>query len=198
MLRGLRRRSPRRTARDGSTEDGREDREIVAEYLRSRSDVSFHALYDRHAPAMYALALRFLAGRRNEAEDAVQDSWLRALSGLQSFRWESSLRTWLCGIIVNCCRERVRDAWWPVAPPEPPARAPDRTDRLQVEELLSRLPPGYRAVLVLHDIEGYTHREIARLLDIDEGTARSQLSRARATFRRWLNVSTEEQDARRR
>ena len=180
------------------SQNGREDRDLVADYLRSRSDVSFHALYDRHAPAMYALACRFLAGRSNDAEDAVQEAWLRALSSLHAFRWESSLRTWLCGIIVNCCRERVRDAWWPVALPEPPARAPDRPEKLHVEELLARLPPGYRAVLVLHDIEGYTHREIARLLDIDEGTARSQLSRARSTFRRWQNASTEERDARQR
>jgi RNA polymerase sigma-70 factor (ECF subfamily) len=176
------------------------DRDLVADYLGSRSDVSFHALYDRHAPAMYALSLRFLAGRSNEAEDAVQEAWLRALSSLASFRWESSLRTWLCGITVNCCRERVRDVWWPVALPLPerPAGVPDGPDRVHVEDLLARLPPGYRAVLVLHDIEGYTHREIARLLDIDEGTARSQLSRARSTFRRWLNVSTEERDARQR
>ena len=128
----------------------------------------------------------------------MQEAWLRELSSLTSFRWESSLRTWLCGITVNCCREREREAWWPVALPDPPATVSDRSDRLQVEELLARLPPGYRAVLVLHDIEGYTHREIAHLLGIDEGTARSQLSRARSTFRRRLSGSTEEHDARRR
>lgn len=176
----------------------RSDREVVDEYLRSRSDASFRDLYDRHATAMFSLALRFLAGRSNEAEDAVQEAWLRAVGGLPSFRWESSLRTWLCGITVNCCRERVREAWWPVALSDPPGVVLDRTDRLQIEDLLARLPPGYRAVLVLHDIEGYTHREIAHLLGIDEGTARSQLSRARATFRRWLSGNTEEHDARRR
>ena len=188
MFRGLRWKSPA----------GRGDREVVDEYLRSRSNGSFRELYERHAGAMFALALRFLGGRSNDAEDAVQEAWLRALSSLPSFRWESSLRTWLCGITVNCCRERVREAWWPVAPPDPPATVSDRSDRLQVEELLARLPPGYRAVLVLHDIEGYTHREIAQLFGIDEGTARSQLSRARSTFKRWLSGSTEEHVARRR
>jgi RNA polymerase sigma-70 factor, ECF subfamily len=181
----------------GHSPDDRDDRAVVDEYLRSRSNGSFRDLYERHAGAMFALALRFLGGRSNDAEDAVQEAWLRALASLTSFRWQSSLRTWLCGITVNCCRERVRDAWWPIALPEPPATVRDRSDRLQIEEVLARLPPGYRAVLVLHDIEGYTHREIAHLFGIDEGTARSQLSRARSTFRRWLG-STEEHDARRR
>jgi RNA polymerase sigma-70 factor (ECF subfamily) len=185
----------RRLRRDSDGDD-RGDREIVDDYLRSRSERSFHHLYARHAPAMYAIALRFVAGRASEAEDAVQEAWVRALTRLPAFRWESTLRTWLCGIAVNCSRERMREGWWPAAVPDPPAGTPDGSERLQVEELLSKLSPGYRAVLVLHDVEGYTHREIAQMLAIDEGTARSQLSRARQTFRRWLNGRVEDEHAR--
>src|SRR5262245_11773918 len=73
---------------------GCDDRAVVDQYLRSRSNASFCGLYERHAGAMYALALRMLGGRSTDAEDAVQEAWLRALANLTSFRWQSSLRTW--------------------------------------------------------------------------------------------------------
>jgi RNA polymerase sigma-70 factor (ECF subfamily) len=180
-----------------SQREGIPDRDMVEQYLRRRSERAFHDLYARHAPGMYALASRLLARHSADASDVVQEAWLRALTALPSFRWESTVRTWLCGITVNCARERIRETWWPATVPDVPASILDVSGRLQIEELLSRLPPGYRAVLVLHDIEGYTHRELAHLLGIDEGTARSQLSRARQTLRRWLGDRVEDHDARR-
>lgn len=151
--------------------------------------MSFRALYRAHTPALLMLAQRLLRGHHADAEDAVQEAWVRAVRLLPAFRGESSARTWLCGIVINCCREMLRRrkplsdlsaAGDVPAPPTPSASTHD------LESLLRALPDGYREVLVLHDVEGYTHEEIAASLDISDGTSKSQLSRARATLRRWL------------
>ena len=162
------------------------DDRLLDAFTRERTDRHFLALYDRHAPAMYALACRLMGGRDADAADALQDAWLRALTRLGEFRHESSLRTWLCGFVVNCCRERFRG---PLFEPltEDPA-SPDRADlTVDLERALRSLPEGYRAIVILHDLEGYTHREIATALGIDEGTSKSQLSRGRDALRRRLD-----------
>ncbi len=166
------------------------DTELLEAFVRDRSERSFLALYDRHAPAMYALAYRLTGGRDADAADALQDAWTRVLPRLPQFRGASTLRTWLCGFIVNCCRERFRA---PLFEPiddlsVPSAKGSDLRvlGVIDLERALAALAPGYRAVLVLHDIEGYTHREIAAALDIDEGTSKSQLSRGREAMRRRL------------
>ena len=165
-----------------------QDGESLDAFARDRSDRAFSALYDRHAPAMYALAFRLLGGRAADAADALQDAWTRAIPRLDTFRRESSLRTWLCGFVVNCCRERFRGPI--LVALDDDARnhiAPGITvDTIDLERALAALPDGYRAIVVLHDIEGYTHREIGGALGIDEGTSKSQLSRGRAALRRSL------------
>lgn len=162
------------------------DRALVERFLAQRDDASFRPLYRAHTPALVALARR-LAGDVADAEDAVQETWIRAVRRLPGFRWESSLRTWLAGITVNCCREvvRRRGPLAAAAAPEPTAAPPNGTRELA--SLLAALPDGYREVLVLHDVEGYTHEEIGRLLEIHSGTSKSQLSRARRTLRAWLD-----------
>ena len=161
------------------------DQQLLEAFARDRSEEVFLHLYDRHAPAMYALACRLMGGDA-DAADVLQDAWLRAVTRLSRFRRESSLRTWLCGFVVNCCRERFRTPLFepigddPVAP-----RAVEGT--LDLERALRSLSDGYRAIVVLHDIEGYTHREIAAALGIEEGTSKSQLSRGREALRRRLD-----------
>jgi RNA polymerase sigma factor (sigma-70 family) len=80
------------------------DQVLVQRYLRRRDERSFRDLYQRHTPAMYALALR-LTNREAAAEDALQDAWIRACRSLAEFQWKSSLRTWLTGILINCVRD---------------------------------------------------------------------------------------------
>lgn len=130
---------------------------------------------------MFGLALR-LAARRADAEDALQEAWLRAVSALASFAWRSSLRTWLCGFVVNCVREQRR---------KEPATA-DAVEggfetgiegTLDVHAALRGLAPGYREVIVLHDVMGFTHEEVGTLLGIEAGTSKSQLFRARSALR---------------
>jgi RNA polymerase sigma-70 factor (ECF subfamily) len=164
------------------------DEDLLDGFARDPSDAAFRAIYDRHAPAMYALALRLMGGRVHEAADALQDAWTRAWPRFHAFRRDSSLRTWLCGFIVNCCRERFRepltvsgvDGMFDELSERPAA---PRELAIDLERALASLAAGYRAVIVLHDIEGHTHREIASLLGIDEGTSKSQLSRGRQLLR---------------
>jgi RNA polymerase sigma-70 factor (ECF subfamily) len=167
------------------------DDDLLDAFARDRSERAFLALYDRHAPAMYALAYRLMGGREADAADALQDAWLRVVPRLPGFRRESSLRTWLCGFIVNCCRERLRGPLFEEIDERsvPSVRSSDLRvlGTIDLERALASLPPGARTVVILHDIEGYTHREIAAALGIEEGTSKSQLSRGRDALRRRLN-----------
>jgi RNA polymerase sigma-70 factor (ECF subfamily) len=168
------------------------DSELLEGFLRDRSERSFLALYDRHAAAMYALAYRLMGGHDADAADALQEAWMRALPRLLQFRGESALRTWLCGFVVNCCRERFRGPLFEAIDDEYSVPSGNGSDlrvlgMIDLERALTSLAPGYRAVLVLHDIEGYTHREIAAALGIDQGTSKSQLSRGREALRRRLD-----------
>jgi RNA polymerase sigma-70 factor (ECF subfamily) len=167
----------------------KDDRTLVELFLRTRSDDAFSALYRAYAPVMYRLIVRLLGRAGADTEDALQDAWIRAAGQLERFRWESSLRTWLCGIAVNCCRERLRRGL-PFTGPEFQAEslaAPVRPwQSIDLERAIARLPSGGRVVFVLHDIHGYTHDEIGRLLDIESSSSRSQLVRARRALRAML------------
>jgi RNA polymerase sigma factor (sigma-70 family) len=154
-----------------------DDRALVARFLRARDEASFRALYGRHTPALYALALRLLAHRGYDAEDAVHDAWIRAVGALERFRWEASFRTWLSGIVVNCCRERLRTDWRQIR--EADAVLDSRVDggsplelTVDVDRAIEQLPGGCRLVFVLHDI--------------DAGTSKSQLFHARRRLRLLL------------
>lgn len=172
------------------------DRQLVTSLLRSRDERVFRLLYRRHTPTLYPMAMR-LTGDADDAADAVQDTWLRALEGLEAFAWRSTLRTWLSGILVNCIRELWRETdrkWTSDAldglPDERPSDQPlpGGVERLDLDAALSHLAAGYRAALVLHDVEGFTHTEIAEFLGIDVGTSKSQLSRARVRLAHLLHA----------
>lgn len=171
------------------------DQALVQTFLLTRDESLFRLLYGRHTDALWRLALRLTGGDRIASEDVVQDAWLRAVERLPQFRWESSLRTWLCGFVVMRIREHwrrqqtenqifepIEAAWLQSLPPA------FSTEKLDAEQALAALPPGFRAVLTLHDLEGYRHEEIAEMLGIAVGTSKSQLSRARAAFRDRLTV----------
>jgi RNA polymerase sigma-70 factor (ECF subfamily) len=168
---------------------GDSDAELVSAYVSRHDQQAFLMLYDRHSPAMFALARRLLGNTQADAADVLQDAWIRILPRLPAFRGESALRTWLCGFVVNGCRERFRA---PVFDhPVDIAATFNYGGRLDLERALASLADGYRAVIVLHDIEGYTHREIAAALGIDEGTSKSQLSRGRDALRRRLELAVQ-------
>ena len=162
------------------------DRELVERFLTTRADDAFRALYRLHSPYLFCLAMRVSGGRRGEAEEALQEAWIRAARKLPEFRWRSALRTWLGGFVVNCCREQRRRRPEPVEPDpdEPVAVEPSPDGRLDLDRLLAALPDRQRTVLVLHAIEGYTHEEIGGLLGIAPGTSKSRLFEARRALQK--------------
>lgn len=169
-----------------------EDRALVQRYLDTRAEEAFRELYRAHSPYLFGLALRICGGRRDTAEEAVQEAWIRAAERLADFSWSSALRTWLGGFVVNCCREQIRrrrrDTTLALVEPRTPTPPPDR--RVDLEQLLAHLPEGQRTVLVLFAVEGYTHDEIAGLLGIAPGTSKSRLHEARRGLRRLREAQT--------
>ena len=161
--------------------------------LARGDEAAFRLMYRRHSPPAYAVALRLVGWDRADAEDALQEAWLRAVRGLPGFRRQATFRTWLIGITIRTALEIGRTKLRAV-PAELVAAAPAPPEDLglDLDGAVRRLPAGYRQVLVLHDIEGHTHDEIADLLDIEPGTSKSQLSRARRLLRTWLSCSSEE------
>lgn len=151
-------------------------------------------LYDHNAARVYAL-LRRLAGDDDLAQDLAQDVWVTAFRKLGAFEGRSSFGTWVYRVAVNTALGRLRErARRPVTDVNvedwvsTTDGGPDRAvDRVTLSRAMDRLPDGYRTVLVLHDLEGYTHEEIAAQLSITPGTSKSQLHKARARMRALLN-----------
>lgn len=166
----------------------------MTRFVDRGDEEAFRQLFRRHTPRLYAIALRLCAGRPDEAEDAVQVAWLRAARRLDRFEWRSSLATWLTGIAINCVREARRRSVPEVVPADVLERLPAPLvpvgDRVDLDRAIAALPEGYRDVLVLHDVEGLTHEEIAAALGIAAGTSKSQLFHARRAVRRWLAAPT--------
>jgi len=172
---------------------GDEDRRLVARFLERRDEAAFHDLYALHAGALFRFLLR-LTGRAADAEEGVQETWVRACRGLERFEWRSALPTWLAGIAIRwwreeCRRRGLREERDDLLEPAAPAAAAEgiaAIDRIDLERALDGLSLGYREAILLHDVFGHTHGEIARILDVDEGTSKSQLSRARRALRARL------------
>ncbi|HVF39780.1 MAG TPA: RNA polymerase sigma factor [Gemmatimonadaceae bacterium] len=174
--------------------DNDSDDTLIARLL-DRDSLAFDALYSRHTGTMYATAMR-IAGDNELASDAVHDAWVRAVEGLSQFERRSSLRTWLTAILINCIRERWREGRGEV----PLDLVSETTlsilvntttvDPVDLERAIAELPPGFRQVLVLHDVEGFHHGEIATMLGIAAGTSKSQLARARHRMRELLTSGT--------
>ncbi|MCC6462608.1 MAG: sigma-70 family RNA polymerase sigma factor [Saprospiraceae bacterium] len=154
------------------------------------------ALYRRFNVPMFRVCLRYAANRQ-EAEDMLQEGFLRVFADLSGYRGEGSLEGWVRRVIVRSALRWLRqrrafgtfedlDDTLTVEPDEPPALFPNDDHRL-VTQLLQQLPPGYRTVLNLFALEGYSHEEIAGLLGINIGTSRSQLSKARAMLKQLLS-----------
>ena len=149
-------------------------------------------LYDRYAPRVYAVVRR-IAADDDLAQDYAQEAWIRAIRALPTFRGDARFSTWLHRIAVNAALQSLRKAETrtkreaPV-PDEIPV-APAHGDSLlqkRLEGALDTLPEGMRQVLILHDVEGYTHEEIGDVLGVTSGTSKSQLFKARAKMRALL------------
>jgi RNA polymerase sigma factor (sigma-70 family) len=165
------------------------DDALIARFLNARDEQAFRELYRRHSPAVYGLLRRLAGSALDDADEALQEAWVRAATTLSTFRGQSVFRTWLIGIAINCLRERSRQRARIVpATDVVEAASPNAGRTLDVAQILDGLSQAHREILVLHDIEGYTHDQIAAALGIEPGTSKSRLSRARQLFRqRWSN-----------
>jgi RNA polymerase sigma-70 factor (ECF subfamily) len=165
------------------------DEALVELVVGEGSEPAFRALHRRHAPRVYRVALRML-GAEADAEDAVQELWLRAVPKLGAFAWKSTLSTWLTGIVVNVCRETLerRGRWVMLELDEDVASDIGRptSEPIDLERAIGTLPAACRAAFILHDVEGFTHEEIAAQMGYTAGTSRTQVFRARRSLRRLL------------
>ncbi len=157
---------------------------------------AYERIYHRHAPRLYAVLWRLCGGHAARAEDALQEAFLQAWRALPGFRFDSSLGTWLHRLGVNAALMELRanaardagdsgeEGWDLLAA----VSAVDRCagTSLDLERALETLPPRARAVLVLHDIEGWKHQEIADQLQMAVGSSKAQLHRARGLLRARL------------
>jgi RNA polymerase sigma-70 factor (ECF subfamily) len=159
---------------------------------------AFEQLYERHNRRVYSLALR-MTGNVSEAEDLAQEVFIQLFRKIGSFRGESAFTTWLHRLTVNQVlmhfrkrgvrlEQTTEDGDVPVqvvTGTENPNQMPI-VDRIALDKAIGQLPPGYRTVFTLHDIEGHEHEEIARMLGCSVGTSKSQLHKARMKLRTLL------------
>ena len=168
--------------------------ELVVRRAQAGDQEAFGDLYRAHAGRVYALCLRLEADAAR-AEELTQDVFVRAWERLASYRGESAFGTWLYRLAVNVVLGDRRSAWRRtkrVMVTGDPAAFEGATEapqgrNLDLEQAIAALPPGARTVFVLHDVEGYTHDEIASLSGIAEGTSKAQLFRARRLLREALS-----------
>jgi RNA polymerase sigma-70 factor, ECF subfamily len=171
---------------------------------------AFEFLYELHGRRVYALCLR-MVGSPSDAEDLMQEAFLQLFRKIGTFRGESAFSTWLHRMTVNVVLMRLRKKSLPVASldeatepdedaggPRKDIGAPDlrlsgAVDRVNLERSIDKLPPGYRTVFVLHDVQGYEHNEIAGIMGCSVGNSKSQLHKARTKLRDLLQEEIREQ-----
>src|ERR1700720_4469209 len=176
---------------------------------------AFEFLYELHSRRVYALCLR-MVNNPSDAEDLMQEAFLQLFRKIGTFRGESAFSTWLHRMTVNVVLMRLRKKVLPVASleettepddegggPRKDVGAPDlrlsgAVDRVNLERAVEKLPPGYRTVFVLHDVQGYEHNEIADIMGCSVGNSKSQLHKARTRLRLLLQEDIREQARRER
>ncbi|HMP94497.1 MAG TPA: RNA polymerase sigma factor [Phnomibacter sp.] len=151
-------------------------------------------LYDRFSGKMYALCLRY-AGNQPLAEDMLQEGFIKVFNNLSQFKGEGSFEGWMRRIFVNTAIEMLRRRSLKQRPIEngdldiPQSSLTSGYDKVSLADLLAviqQLPEGYRTIFNLYVLEGYSHKEIAQLLHISEGTSKSQLARAKQLLQKYF------------
>lgn len=174
--------------------------ELIARAQEGDSQ-AFAALFELHKPRIYAICLR-MTNNMAEAEDLTQDAFIHVFRKLSTFRGESAFSTWLYRIAVNTVLMHFRKKSNRQVSLDQPSqndssmpkreygRVDDRlagsVDRLALARAINELPPGYRTIFLMHEVQGYEHQEIARLLHCSIGNSKSQLHKAKLRMRRLL------------
>ena len=170
---------------------------------------AFEQLYGLHSRRVHSLCLR-MAGDPTEAEDLTQEAFLQMFRKVHTFRGESSFSTWLHRLTVNVVLMRIRkkrhvekslDAMFepeeeskvPVEFGAPDLRLSGMLDHLNLDRAIDQLPEGYKEMFILHDVQGYEHKEIAAILGCSIGNSKSQLFKARLRLRDLLREALRSQ-----
>jgi RNA polymerase sigma-70 factor (ECF subfamily) len=165
---------------------------------------AFAALFETHKRRVYSLCLR-MTGNTAEAEDLTQEAFLQLFRKISTFRGESAFSTWLHRLAVNVVLMHLRKKGLQQVSLDQEDSSQDEPvkhdygdndrrlmgsiDRISLSRAIAELPPGYRTVFVLHDIEGYEHNEIAEIMNCSVGNSKSQLHKARMKLREWLRLN---------
>ena len=168
---------------------------------------AFESLYNLHKRRVYSLCLRMTANTA-AAEDLTQEAFLQLFRKIGTFRGESAFSTWLHRMAVNVVLMQLRKKGLSVVPLEDTMESEDEAprkepgaddprlagsiDRMQLQKSIEALPPGYRMIFLLHDVEGYEHNEIAEMVGCSIGNSKSQLHKARMKLREFLKTSRAE------
>lgn len=162
--------------------------------LRSRDPGAERAFYEQHVERVYRLCAR-MTGRDDLAQECTQDTFVRAFDRIAAFRGDSALSTWVhaiaVSIVLNALRREKRsaDRHAELEVADQMASTPQDAEpdlKVQMRRAIAALPPGYRAVFVMHDVEGFTHEEIGNALGVAAGTSKTQLFHARRKLRAAL------------
>ena len=174
--------------------------QLIARAQRGDEE-AFAALFEAHKRRVYSLCLRML-GNPTEAEDLTQEAFLQLFRKIATFRGESAFSTWLHRLAVNVVLMHLRKKGLnqisldetensqgePIKRDygDDDRRLVGSIDRIGLNRAISELPPGYRTVFILHDVEGYEHNEIAEIMNCSIGNSKSQLHKARLKLREWF------------
>jgi len=171
------------------------------ERAKQGDEAAFETLYQLHKRRVYSLCLRMVSNPA-QAEDLAQEAFLQLFRKIGTFRGESAFSTWLHRMTVNVVLMQLRKKNLPSVSLEETLESDEEAprkefgaddvklegsvDRLQLQRAIDRLPPGYKKVFVLHDVEGFEHNEIAQLVGCSIGNSKSQLHKARLKLRDYL------------
>jgi len=180
------------------------DEAQAIERAKSGDAQAFQVLFDRHKRRVYSLCLRMTANTA-EAEDLTQEAFLQLYRKIATFRGESAFSTWLHRLSVNVVLMHLRKKSLPLVSLEETTQGGEddtpkkdfgaedlalagSIDRLELQKVVNDLPPGYRTIFVLHDVQGYEHNEIAGIVGCSIGNSKSQLHKARMKLRDMLKM----------
>ena len=171
------------------------------ERAKQGDEAAFEVLYQLHKRRVYSLCLRMVSNPA-QAEDLAQEAFLQLFRKVGTFRGESAFSTWLHRMTVNVVLMHLRKKGLPVVSLEETIETDEESqkkelggedlklagslDRLQLQRAIEKLPPGYKTIFVLHDVEGFEHNEIATMVGCSIGNSKSQLHKARLKLRDYL------------
>jgi RNA polymerase sigma-70 factor (ECF subfamily) len=197
-------------ARPRRTETGELKEADVICLAQQGDPAAFERIYELHRRRVYSLCLRMVSNT-TEAEDLTQEAFLQLFRKIGTFRGESAFSTWLHRLAVNVVLMRLRKKTIPVSSldeatePDDEGNGPRRDfggpdlrltgsiDRMNLQRAMEQLPQGYRAIFVLHDVQGYEHNEIADIMECSIGNSKSQLHKARMRLRELLHEAERDQ-----